>query len=83
MKKYNLVKIIIYDFFCNNFLILFLFILVFFSAFFVLTITYRTRILIERENLLIKEKELLEIEYHRLLFRENFLRNTKTLYLEK
>lgn len=75
MKKYNLAKIIGYDFFYKNFCVVFLFFLIFISAMSIVIITYKTRLLIIRENILSQEQEVLEVKNNDLFFKENFLIN--------
>ncbi|BGI51219.1 MAG: cell division protein FtsL [Arsenophonus endosymbiont of Ceratovacuna japonica] len=74
-KKYSLIKIIGNDIFQNGIIPLILLIIIIISSILIITITHKTRILTSQKNLIIEERENLDIEWRNLILEKKSLEN--------
>ncbi|WMY95430.1 MAG: cell division protein FtsL [Arsenophonus sp.] len=75
LKTDNLIKIINNDISQYGNIQLILLIIIMISAILVIAVSHKTRILITHKNIIITEKESLEIEWRNLILEENVLGN--------
>ncbi|AMA65095.1 Cell division protein FtsL [Candidatus Arsenophonus lipoptenae] len=74
-KKYNLIKIVIYDIFKYGSIPLIMIIVIIISAILIIKVNYHTRLLIFQKNMIMEEKIFLDIEWRNLILEEKLLSN--------